>query len=123
MIEKEAARQGQEALPPIEVNIMPSLPSNRVAQIYLRRLQCFCLDGSPIYSGGKNMKRTLTAVVHKEGDYYVADCPEVGTVSQGTTIEEAINNLREATELYLEEFPVEEAQHPLVTIFEVAVHA
>ena len=52
------------------------------------------------------MARTLTAVLHNEGDLFVADCPEVGTVSQGTTIEEAIRNLREATELYLEEFLV-----------------
>ena len=50
------------------------------------------------------MNRTLTAVLHKEGNLFVADCPEVGTVSQGETIEEALRNLREATELYLEEF-------------------
>ena len=49
--------------------------------------------------------QTSTAVMHKEVDIYVAGCPEVGTVSQGTTIEEALANLREATELYLEEFP------------------
>ena len=49
--------------------------------------------------------RTFTAVLHKEGDLYVAECPEVGTVSQGHTIEEAVANLKEATELYLEEFP------------------
>ncbi len=49
--------------------------------------------------------RTFTAVLHQEGDLFVADCPEVGTVSQGKTIEEAIANLKEATELYLEEFP------------------
>ncbi len=48
---------------------------------------------------------TFTAVLRKERDLYVADCPEVGTVSQGKTVEEAIANLREATELYLEEFP------------------
>ena len=48
---------------------------------------------------------TFTAVLHKEGDLYVADCPEVGTVSQGKTVEEAIANLKEAAELYLEEFP------------------
>jgi predicted RNase H-like HicB family nuclease len=46
--------------------------------------------------------QTFTAVLHKEDDGYVAECPEVGTVSQGYTIEEAIANLREATELYLE---------------------
>jgi len=49
---------------------------------------------------------TLTAVLHKEENMYVAECPEVGTVSQGKTIEESLNNLKEATELYLEEFPL-----------------
>lgn len=48
---------------------------------------------------------TLSAVIHKEEDMYVAECPEVGTVSQGKTVEKAIKNLKEATELYLEEFP------------------
>ncbi|VVB91760.1 Uncharacterised protein [uncultured archaeon] len=48
---------------------------------------------------------TFTAVLHTEEDIYVAECPEVGTVSQGKTIEEALNNLKEATMLYLEEFP------------------
>jgi predicted RNase H-like HicB family nuclease len=51
-------------------------------------------------------KVTLTAIIHLEEDLYVAECPEVGTVSQGSTIEEAIENLKEATELYLEEFPI-----------------
>ncbi|NIO68567.1 MAG: type II toxin-antitoxin system HicB family antitoxin [Anaerolineae bacterium] len=50
--------------------------------------------------------QTFSAVLHKEGDLYVAECPEVGTVSQGYTIEEAVANLKEATELYLEEFPL-----------------
>ena len=50
---------------------------------------------------------TFTAVMRKEGSLYVAECPEVGTVSQGGTVEEAIANLKEATELYLEEFPPE----------------
>jgi predicted RNase H-like HicB family nuclease len=48
---------------------------------------------------------TFTAVLHKEGNLYVADCPEVGTVSQGKSVEEAIANLKEASELYLGEFP------------------
>jgi predicted RNase H-like HicB family nuclease len=61
---------------------------------------------------------TFTAVLHKESDLYVAECPEVGTVSQGKTIEEAITNLKEATELYLEEFPPGEIGRPLVTVFE-----
>jgi len=66
--------------------------------------------------------RTLTAVIHKEEDLYVAECPEVGTVSQGYTVEEAIDNLKEATELYLEEFPLPEVPRPLLTTFEVALH-
>jgi predicted RNase H-like HicB family nuclease len=63
----------------------------------------------------------LTAVLHSEEDLYVAECPEVGTVSQGYTIEEAIANLKEATELYLEEFPMPEVSRPLLTTFEVAL--
>jgi len=46
---------------------------------------------------------TLSAVIHCEDDFYVAECPELGTVSQGRTIEEAVSNLKEATGLYLEE--------------------
>ena len=48
----------------------------------------------------------LTAVIHKEEKWYVAECPEVGTVSQGQSIEDAVKNLKEATELYLEEIPM-----------------
>ena len=48
----------------------------------------------------------FTAVIHKEKNIYVANCPEVGTVSQGLSIEEAVSNLKEATELYLDEFPL-----------------
>ncbi len=62
----------------------------------------------------------FTAVIHKEQNLYVAECPEVGTVSQGPTIEEALANLKEATELYLEEFPLEACGRPLLTTVEVA---
>jgi predicted RNase H-like HicB family nuclease len=65
---------------------------------------------------------TLTAILHQEDDIYVAECPEVGTASQGKTIEEAIKNLKEATEIYLEEFPLKEVSRSLLTTFE-AVHA
>ncbi len=66
---------------------------------------------------------TFTAIVRKEENLYVAECPEVGTASQGGTIEEAINNLQEATELYLEEFPFKQSFRPLFTTFEVPAHA
>jgi len=63
---------------------------------------------------------TFTAVIHKEGRWYVAECPEVGTVSQGKTLDNALANLREATELYLEEFPIRKFARPLLTTFEAA---
>jgi predicted RNase H-like HicB family nuclease len=48
-------------------------------------------------------RRTYAAIVHKEGGRYVAECFEVGTASQGKTVEEAMTNLRKATELHLKE--------------------
>jgi predicted RNase H-like HicB family nuclease len=66
-------------------------------------------------------QRTFSAILHKEEDLYVAECPEVGTVSQGPSIEEALFNLKEATELYLEEFPLPAGERPLLTTFEVAI--
>lgn len=55
---------------------------------------------------------TFTAVLHKEEDMYVAECPEIGTFSQGKTIEDAVANLKEATELYLDEFPLKDSKKP-----------
>ena len=63
--------------------------------------------------------KIFTAVMHKEDDTYIAECPEVGTYSQGSTIEEAVDNLKEATELYLEEFPIEKPTKSIITTFEV----
>jgi predicted RNase H-like HicB family nuclease len=63
---------------------------------------------------------TFTAVIHKEEGMYIAKCPEIGTVSQGRTIDEAISNLKEATELYLEEFPVKKKSRTIMTTFEVS---
>ena len=49
----------------------------------------------------------LTAIIYpdSETDWLVAECPEIGTASQGHTEEEALANLQEATDLYLESFP------------------
>jgi predicted RNase H-like HicB family nuclease len=57
-------------------------------------------------------RRILTAILHKENGLYVATCPEAGTVSQGESIEDAIANLTEATELYLEVFPLGDIERP-----------
>lgn len=44
----------------------------------------------------------LTAIIEREGDGYVALCPELDIASQGDTIEEARDNVKEAVELFLE---------------------
>lgn len=63
----------------------------------------------------------LTAVLMPapEGGFTALN-PETGTTTQGETVEEAIANLREATELNLEEFPLEVSGQPLLTTFQVA---
>jgi len=69
------------------------------------------------------MNRTFTAILHKEDKLYVAECSETGTASQGETVEEAIANLKEATALYLEEFPLKSGSPPILTTFEVSTYA
>jgi predicted RNase H-like HicB family nuclease len=66
----------------------------------------------------------LTAVLTpaEEGGF-VALNPETGTTTQGETVSEALENLKEATALYLEEFPLVTHGHPLVTSFDIPVHA
>ena len=54
---------------------------------------------------------------------FVASNPETGTTTQGETVEEALFNLREATELFLEEFPVHIGGRSLMTTFEISAHA
>jgi predicted RNase H-like HicB family nuclease len=67
---------------------------------------------------------TFTAVLTpaEEGGF-VALNPETGTTTQGDIIEEALANLREATALFLEEFPMPKAGAALLTTFEVAARA
>ena len=48
------------------------------------------------------MIRSLTAVLIRENDGFVALCPEIDVASQGDTVEEAKGNLREAVELFFE---------------------
>lgn len=63
----------------------------------------------------------LTAVLTPvEAGGFVALNPEAGSTTQGGSVPEAIANLREATELCLEGFPIQSAGQPLVTTFEVA---
>jgi len=69
------------------------------------------------------MKQKLTAIVYKGEKYYIAECPEIGTASQGKTEEEALKNLQEATELYLEVCPVKRFSNPAILSFKVNSHA
>lgn len=66
----------------------------------------------------------LTAILTPapEGGF-VAFNPETGTTTQGETVEDALFNLREATELYLEEFPIQIAGRSLLTTFQIPAHA
>lgn len=65
----------------------------------------------------------FTIAILKEGKWYVARCVELGIVSQGKTIEEAQENIKEAVELYLEDRPTSRKflskKSPLVTMLEV----
>ena len=70
------------------------------------------------------LSKTLefSAVVRREDGFYVALCPELDVASQGRSVEEALANLKEALELYLEDEDVEKpsgAEVPIVTIVKV----
>ena len=70
--------------------------------------------------------RQLTAIIEKEDDGYVALCPEVDVASQGDSVDEARNNLREALELFFEMASPEEIKTRLhteiyITQVEVAI--
>ncbi len=72
------------------------------------------------------MNKQLTAVIEREGDGYVALCPEVDVASQGDSIDEARRNLRDAVELFFavaSREEIEERWHDevYVTQLEVAI--
>jgi len=58
--------------------------------------------GTGAYNQSMSTLRRLTAVIEREGDGYVALCPEFDIASQGATIEEARSNLTEALSLFFE---------------------
>ena len=72
------------------------------------------------------MVKQLTAIIEREGDGYVALCAELDIASQGASVSEARDNLKEALELFYETASVDEIQRRLheevyVTHVEVAV--
>ncbi len=72
------------------------------------------------------MTQKLTAIIERENDGYVSLCPELDIASQGDTIEQARDNLKEALELFFETASPEEIKQRLhtdvfVTQVEVAI--
>lgn len=64
----------------------------------------------------------LTAAITREDDWYVAKCLEVDIASQGETLEAAMENLKEALELYYEDgFPVDPVITPIIAPLEVEI--
>ena len=66
------------------------------------------------------MKLTAIIYLDSETDLLVAECPEIGTASQGHTEAEALANLQEATDLYLESFPQTVRKPAAIRTFELA---
>jgi len=54
----------------------------------------------------KQLEKKFSAVITKEGKFFVSYCPELGVSSQGVSEKSALSNLKEAVELYLEEDPI-----------------
>jgi predicted RNase H-like HicB family nuclease len=62
------------------------------------------------------MRLTAVLTPAEEGGF-IALNPETGTTTEGENIKEALENLKEATTLYLEEFLMQVTAHPVVTTF------
>lgn len=72
------------------------------------------------------MNKQMTAIIEREGSGYVSFCPELDIASQGDTVQEARENLREALELFFETASAEEIQQRLheeiyITRLEIAI--
>ncbi len=73
------------------------------------------------------MKSTFTAVVVKEGKFYVSHCPELGVPSQGMSLDEGIDDLKDAVSLYLKDEEIgstglaSEDMHRVLTTVEVCL--
>ena len=70
-------------------------------------------DVSSILAWNTAMKRSLTAIIERDGDGYVSLCPELDIASQGDSVEQARENLCEALELFFETAAPEEVSRRL----------
>ncbi len=68
--------------------------------------------------------RSFAVAIVPEGDFFIARCPELGVTSQGKTIAEVEANIKEAIELYVESFGLDDVPEtpvkPLWTTVEIA---
>ncbi|MFA6420577.1 MAG: type II toxin-antitoxin system HicB family antitoxin [archaeon] len=73
----------------------------------------------------KQLEKKFSAVITKEGKFFVSFCPELGVSSQGLTEKGALSNLKEAVELYLEDDPIglPEKRHVVEFKAKVIAHA
>jgi predicted RNase H-like HicB family nuclease len=94
-------------------------PAQQADSLHSTRYACYMSELSKSSS-----TLHLTVVIAREGDWHVARCLEIEAVSQGETVEEALANLRDVIEVYLEEEGVPPAlAPPLVTSIDVPVPA
>ena len=67
------------------------------------------------------MTKTFTVAIMREEDWFIAKCVENGVTSQGESIDEAIENLKEAIELFYEDEQIPEFSQTFLTTLEVAI--
>lgn len=96
---------------------MATEPASSRYPIPLRRIRYPSRMAAPTTS------QTLTAVITREANWYVARCLQIEVTTQGPTVEEALANLREALELYLTNGATVPSPigHPIVTQIDVHV--
>jgi predicted RNase H-like HicB family nuclease len=131
--------RGEAALEEMPAPMMPAVVSLGISTVQLahaerqsswvtchKRLAILLTRFRPWTERDRSMtKNSYTAIVEKEGDLYVALCPELDVASQGATIEGATSNLKEAVELFLESADPAEIKRRLhtevfITRFEAA---
>ena len=67
------------------------------------------------------MSIKYNVIIQKEEEWYVAKCIDNNVASQGKTIEEAMKNLKEALELYMQNEKIEKPREIFITTLEVAI--
>ena len=107
---------------PADTSVTPAGHTSRTQQadsLHSTRYALYMSDLS-----GSSPTLHLTAVITQEGDWYVARCLEIEAVSQGENVEQALANLRDVVEVYLQEEGLPPAlTHPLVTSIDVPIPA